>query len=172
MSTIERQRQLRRRIQAMIWLLIVGLVISGVTALPLQWELETIARAIGAEESAVESSGFAKWILIVRDALRDVYARHPFVAYGTDWLAFAHIVIAVAFVGALKHPLRNRWLFTWGMIACVLVIPWALITGGARGIPMGWRLIDCAFGVVGFFPSWLAGHWCSELERLKLAEEH
>ena len=30
------------------------------------------------------------------------------IAYGTDWLAFAHITIAVAFLGPLKDPVRNR----------------------------------------------------------------
>jgi hypothetical protein len=29
---------------------------------------------------------------------------YPFLAYGTDWLAFAHIVIAVFFIGPLVKP--------------------------------------------------------------------
>jgi hypothetical protein len=37
--------------------------------------------------------------------------RFPFVTYGTDWLAFGHFVIALAFVGALRDPVRNRWLY-------------------------------------------------------------
>ena len=32
----------------------------------------------------------------VRDALNDTYSRYPFIAYGTDWLAFGHFVIALA----------------------------------------------------------------------------
>ena len=42
------------------------------------------------------------------------------------------------------------------MIACILVIPWALIFGPVRGIPFFWRLIDCSFGVVGIIPLFLA----------------
>ncbi|SCF41963.1 hypothetical protein [Micromonospora mirobrigensis] len=29
--------------------------------------------------------------------------------YGTDWLAFAHLVLAVAFWGPLRDPVRNVW---------------------------------------------------------------
>ena len=35
------------------------------------------------------------------------------------------------------------------MIACVLVIPLALVCGPKRGIPFYWQLIDCSFGVGG-----------------------
>lgn len=69
------------------------------------------------------------------------------------------------FVGALRHPVRNAWLYTFGMIASVLIVPWALITGEVRGIPLSWRLIDCAFGVAGFIPCWLCHRWTRELER-------
>ena len=98
--------------------------------------------------SGVES-GFDHWILIVRDGLREPYAKHPWLAYGTDWLAFAHIVIAVFFSGPFLDPVRNIWVLKAGMIACLLVIPTALICGEVRGIPLGWRLIDCSFGLIG-----------------------
>jgi hypothetical protein len=147
--------------------MIIVLVVSGVTALPLQTELDLVARGLGAENLTPEqaTSGFVKWILIVRDALHATNAKYPFLAYGTDWLAFAHIVIAIAFVGALRHPVRNSWLFTFGMIASVLIVPWALITGEVRGIPIYWRLIDASFGVGGFIPCWLCYKWTRELER-------
>jgi hypothetical protein len=151
--------------------MIIGLVLGGITALPLQTELDLLARWLGAENLAPEqaASGFVKWILIVRDGLHATYAKYPFIAYGTDWLAFAHIVIAMAFIGALRHPTRNAWLFTFGMIASVLIIPWALITGEVRGIPVYWRLIDCSFGVGGFIPCWLCHRWTRELERMRTA---
>lgn len=111
------------------------------------------------------TEGFAGWIHRVGDALRETNAKFPFLAYGTDWLAFGHVVIAVAFVGAWRDPVRNKWLFQFGMIACVAVVPWALAFGEVRGIPLGWRLIDCAFGVVGFFPMWLCWRLADEVER-------
>ena len=34
---------------------------------------------------------------------------YPLLAYGTDWLAFSHLVLAVVFLGAWRDPVRNRW---------------------------------------------------------------
>ena len=104
-----------------------------------------------------------RWVVRVRDGLNDTYAKYPFIAYGTDWLAFGHLMIAVVFVGALRDPKRNVWLFDFGIIACVLVVPFALIFGGVRGIPFYWRLIDCSFGVFGIIPIWLCRKWVREL---------
>jgi hypothetical protein len=33
---------------------------------------------------------------------------YPFLAYGTDWLAFVHLVIAVAFVGPFFDPVPDK----------------------------------------------------------------
>ena len=169
----ERAIILRRRIRFFTWVMIIGLAVGGLTALPLQTELDLVARWLGAGSLSPDqaTSGFVKWILIVRDALRATNAQYPFIAYGTDWLAFAHIVIAIAFVGALRHPVRNTWLFTFGMMASVLIVPWALITGEVRGIPIYWRLIDCSFAVGGFIPCWLCNKWTRELEKI-FAENH
>ena len=146
-------------------LFIVGLVISGVTAIPLERELDIAAKMLGQSDPANAPSGFTHWILFVREALHNTYAAYPFMAYGTDWLAFGHFVIALVFVGALRDPVRNRWLFQFGMIACVLVIPFAFTFGGLRGIPIYWRLIDCSFGVAGFIPMWLCDRWSQRLEQ-------
>lgn len=167
----QRETKLRRRLRALTSVLVLGLVASGGTALPLQTELEILARWLGAENLAPEqaTSGFVKWVLLVRDALHATNAQFPFLAYGTDWLAFAHLIIALAFVGALRHPVRNAWLFTFGMIASVLIIPWALITGEVRDIPIYWRLVDCSFALGGFIPCWLCHRWARELEQMRAA---
>jgi hypothetical protein len=161
-----RETVLRRRIILLTWLFIIGLVISGATAIPLQTELNWLVNWTNAESLAKPPSSlvWATWLVKVHSALQDVGATHPFLFYGTDWLAFGHFAIAIAFVGALRDPVRNRWLFTFGMIACVLVIPYAFVFGAIRGIPFWWRLIDCAFGVVGFVPLWLCRRWVRELE--------
>ncbi len=65
----------------------------------------------------------ARWLFRAQDALAQTQAQHPFLFYGTDWLAFGHFMIALVFIGALCDPVRNRWLFDFGLIACVLVIP-------------------------------------------------
>ena len=78
---------------------------------------------------------------------------------------FGHFVVAIAFIGALRDPLRNRWLFDFGLMACALVIPYALAFGGLRGIPIWWRLMDGSFGVFGFIPLWFCRQWTAELEQ-------
>ena len=164
-----RMERLRRRIRVLTWLFIVGLVLSGATAIPLQWELDTTANILGLADSksGQDTAGLAKWIPKVRDGWRDANEKYPFVAYGTDWLAFGHFVIAIAFVGALRDPVRNIWQFQFGMIACLLLVPYAFVFGGLRGIPISWRLIDCSFGVIGFIPLWICQRAAAEL-----AEKH
>ena len=149
---------LNRRIRPLLALFMVALVLSGLTAVPLQTEVGLLADVVGADEP---ESGFwpqevKDWIVKVRDAIVETNRRYPFMAYGTDWLAFAHLVIAVAFIGPLRDPVRNVWVIEFGMIACVAVIPMALIAAPLRGIPLWWRLIDCSFGVVGILPLWAA----------------
>ena len=164
---MNREQLLSRRIKGLTWLFIVGLFISGVTAIPLKWELDLMVNWLGlaGQTSVTASSELGRWLLTAQEALQDVSAKHPLLFYGTDWLAFGHFVIAIAFVGALRDPVRNRWLFDFGLIACVLVIPYALAFGAVRGIPFWWRLIDCSFGVFGFVPLWLCRKWSIEMER-------
>jgi hypothetical protein len=156
-----RESALRRRIERLTWLFIIGLVLSGATAIPLPAEVNLLVHWTGANGG----SELAHWLLRVQEALAQTQAQHPFLFYGTDWLAFGHFVIAIAFIGALRDPVRNRWLFDFGLMACVLVIPYALVFGSLRGIPFGWRLTDCSFGVFGFVPLWFCRRWAGELER-------
>lgn len=151
---------LRRRIKILTGLFIAGLVLSGATAIPLKWELDFLANL----PMAHGNPSLAVWLSNVRGALAQTNSQFPFLFYGTDWLAFGHFVIAIAFIGALRDPVRNSWLYTFGMVACVLVIPYALAFGSLRGIPFWWRLIDCSFGVFGFIPIWLCSKWAQELE--------
>jgi hypothetical protein len=73
----------------------------------------------------------------------------------TTGLLFAHFVLAILFIGPYREPVQNIWVIEFGLIACGLVIPYALIAGHFRGIPIGWRLIDCAFGLFGFALLWI-----------------
>ncbi len=159
---MNREYVLRRRIKWVTGLFIVGLVLSGATAIPLPGEVNRLVNFLGPDGNPSE---WVRWLLRVQDALGQTRAHHPFLFYGTDWLAFGHFVIAIAFVGALRDPVRNRWLFDFGLIACALVIPYALVFGGLRGIPVCWRLIDCSFGVFGFIPLWFCRKWTNELEQ-------
>jgi hypothetical protein len=162
-----RRQVLLRRIRVLLVGFIIGLLVSGVTAFPLPYEVTGLADllGLGPHETPATYPGLLGWIVQVREGLKATDARFPFLFYGTDWLAFAHIVIAILFVGPVKDPVRNVWVIKWGVIACILVIPLALICGSIRGIPFEWRLIDCSFGVVGIVPLLLCLRWIRELER-------
>ncbi len=135
-------------------LFIAGLVVSGVTAFPLLWELRILSNLLGLGDTTppVGHTGLGFWIVTVRHGLEHTYADYPWIAYGTDWLAFGHLVIAAFFIGPLIHPATSRATLFTGIIACLGVIPLAMICGPLRGIPFYWRLIDCSFGVIGIFP--------------------
>jgi hypothetical protein len=142
---------------------IAGLAISGVTAFPLTAELGLASSVLHGVPPVVP--GLVTWVDRVHAALVASDARTPFLAYGTDWLAFAHLVIAVAFVGALRDPVRNVWIVVWGMIAAVAVIPLAVVAGRVRGLPGGWTVIDCAFGVLAMVPLVIAFVQVRRLQR-------
>jgi len=158
-----------RRIRFWLALFIVGLVLSGVTAFPLQTELGWLVSLLhsGALQGIAQSTGLLPWIERVNEGLYNTNALYPFLAYGTDWLAFAHLVIAAAFIGPYIDPVRNKWVITFGLIACAGIIPLALIAGQIRGIPLPWRLIDCSFGVFGSVPLMICRRSIRALERLQ-----
>lgn len=143
---------LRFRIALIVFVL--GLIVSGVTAFPLLTEMRLLTRCLGLGNAVSPNghAGLAYWILTVRFGLEDVYAHYPWVAYGTDWLAFGHIAIAFFFVAPLRKPAGSRAVLWAGIAACAAVIPLAFGCGAIRGIPVYWRLIDCAFGVLGVVP--------------------
>ena len=131
-----------RRIRFCLAVFIAGLVLSGVTAFPLQSELRWLVSFLhaGSLQPMAEATGLLTWIERIYVALSTTNAHYPFLAYGTDWLAFAHLVIAAAFIGPYIDPVRAG------------VIPLALIAGSMRSIPLPWRLIDCSFGILGSAP--------------------
>ena len=153
------EERLLFRIRAALSVFILGLVVSGVTAFPLEHELDLLTRWTGADRLASSGgawAGAAAWVLTVRDALHATYAKYPFIAYGTDWLAFGHLIIALFVVAPWLEPVQNRAAIQTGLWACVLVLPLALVCGPIRGVPFFWRLIDCSFGVFGFPLLWYA----------------
>jgi hypothetical protein len=142
------------RYRLVLGVFIIGLILSGVTAFPLLHELELLAKILGipADTAPAAQSGLAFWIATVREGLRATHAAYPWLAYGTDWLAFGHITIALFFLGPWREPVANAWVLKIGLVACAGVIPLALICGPIRGIPFYWRLVDCSFGVFGALP--------------------
>ncbi len=160
MSAGERVRRIR------VWLavLVVGLVVSGVTAFPLVTETGYLLRLVRPASGYVP--GAVAWVARVHAGLADTGRRYPFIAYGTDWLAFAHLAIAVAFWGPLRDPVRNVWVVQFGMLACAGIVPLALVCGPIRGIPPAWTAVDLSFAVFGLVPLALAYRHIRALQAL------
>jgi hypothetical protein len=141
-----------RRIRGALAVFIAGLVLSGITAFPLQHELDMLARWCDND-----------WIVRVHDGVTATYAAYPFMGYGTDWLALGHIVIALFFVPVWRDPLRYVGNFHIGLLACALVPVVAFVCGPLRGIPFWWRVIDASFGLFGAIPLGCALRWTLRL---------
>jgi hypothetical protein len=154
-------RALYRQIRILLMLVIIGLFVSGVTAFPLESELRYLDKQIQ------HLSGFSDlkgWIHRVYEGLLETNRKYPFISYGSDWLAFAHLVIAIVFVGPLRDPVRNIWVIEFGIIASILIFPLAFIAGPIREIPVFWSLIDCSFGVVAGVLLWWTRTRVKQLE--------
>jgi len=149
---------IKLRIKICLWIVITSLALSGITAFPLESELAVL-------KSHLNPNGMMGiWINTIYQAIKTTNDQFPWLSYGTDWLAFAHLVIAVVFIGPLKDPVRNIWVIQFGMIACISIFPLAFIAGPIRGIPFFWRLIDCSFGVIGFIPLYVSYKYARILE--------
>ena len=137
-----------RQIRLAILIVITGLVVSGVTAFPLLAELNFISDILaGSSITPSGHSGLTFWILTVREGLEKTYQQYPFIAYGTDWLAFAHLMIAVFFILPWRDPVRYDGVLKVGIVCSLMILPLAFICGPLRGIPFWWRVIDSSFGI-------------------------
>jgi hypothetical protein len=138
-----------KTIRRLLALFMIALFLSGLTAIPVDAQLDFLL------QHSSKETAFFQWIEKVLSAYREVNKAFPFLLYGYDWLAFAHFVLAILFIGPYKDPVKNIWVIQFGLIACALVIPFAFVAGHFREIPLGWRLIDCSFGVFGFVLLWM-----------------
>jgi hypothetical protein len=141
---------------------IVALFLSGLTAIPVEQELSYLVDHFPLEGSI---KGFLDEVLI---GIRHTSKEYPFLFYGYDWLAFAHFVLAILFIGPLRDPVKNKWVIEFGVIACILIIPFAMIAGHFRGMPFWWRLIDCSFGIIGLLPLAIC---LKNIKRLEIEEK-
>ncbi|MCC9310179.1 hypothetical protein LN042_24440 [Kitasatospora sp. RB6PN24] len=138
-----------RRVRRWLWIFIVCLVLSGLTAFPLHAESTLL---VDAAHRLPTPRPVLDWLQRIHSGITETDRRYPFLAYGTDWLAFAHLVIAGAFWGPLRDPVRNVFVVRWALGACAGIVPLALICGPVRGIPFFWSCVDMSFGAVGAVP--------------------
>lgn len=78
---IQTKEILEKMIKRLTLLFIILLVLSGVTAFPLQTELNFLTDYFNLKAS---SGLIALWITQVSTALNDLNQNYPFLAYGTD----------------------------------------------------------------------------------------
>ena len=99
---LQTRPQLLRSIRIWLSLFILGLILSGLTAFPLVRETGWLVRFLTAYPVLPDSLVY--WVAKVHEALTDTGLHYPFLAYGTDWLAFAHLVLAVGLRRSSARP--------------------------------------------------------------------
>jgi hypothetical protein len=148
-----------KKVRIMLVVFMSFLILSGITAFPLRTEMDFLM----AHKNMFPNT-LAVWIETIYNALKQT---PDVVLYGTDWLAFAHIIIALFFIPVYLDPIRYKANLIVAMIACGSVFILALVCGPLRSIPFFHQLIDCAFGFIGFFPLWFVYKKVDQLENLK-----
>lgn len=149
------------KVRAMLVFFAVSLALSGITAFPIETELHWLLQHKDLLPTFMES-----FITSSYNGIAITNKNFPSLAYGYDWLAFAHIVFAMLFIGPIKNPIKNIWIVEWAMLACIAIIPVAMIAAPIRQVPFYWRLIDCSFGVIGIIPLFVCRRWIKQLEQL------
>ena len=138
----------------MLAIVVFGLLISGITVWPAVSELKL---AIKIAWGDAEPSGILhSFVIQAIEGLEVMEAQYPFLLYAYAWLAFAHIVLAILFAGAIRDPVRNKWIVQCGLIMCALIPVLAGICIPIRGLPLRWFWIDFAFAPAAGIPLWIA----------------
>lgn len=151
--------KLRRKIKILIIITIIGLLVNGISAIPLRTELNILLSNPDALPKFLND-----WWTYVNKGVKETTAHYSFMRYGFDWLAFAHILIAIAFIGPLKDPIKNEWVIQWGMITSALSVVMAFVMEPVRSIPIWWSAVDASIGIVAFIILWLCNQWIKKLK--------
>ena len=149
-----------KRIRILILFFMAVLILSGITVFPLETELKWLLQFKHSFPLSMST-----WLQNCYNAIADTNSTYPMLAYGFDWLAFAHIMIAIAFIGPLRDPVKNSWVIDWAIISCIAILPLAFIAGPIRQIPLFHILIDCSFGVLGILPLLICRKWIRQLKQ-------
>jgi len=162
MPTVTNDATLRKKIKMVIVITIIGLLLNGLSAVPLKTELNILLSKPGALPKFLQD-----WWLYVNKGVTETTTKYPFMRYGFDWLAFAHLLIAIAFLGPLKDPVKNQWIIIWGIIASALSVLMAFGWERMRDIPVWWSCIDAAIAIAAFIILLLCNRWIEQLKNLK-----
>ena len=88
-TTESSENRLRRKIKIAIIITIAGLLLNGISAVPLCTELKILLSRPDALPQFLHD-----WWLYVNKGVKETTSNYPFMRYGFDWLAFAHLLIA------------------------------------------------------------------------------
>lgn len=150
-----------KTIRTLLVSFMILLILSGLTAFPVRTEIDYLV-----EHQNSFSPLLQGWILQLKSVI-DVTP--DIILYGTDWLAFAHIIISLFFIPVIINPVKHQVNLKIGMFACIAVFPLAFICGPVRGIPFFHQLIDCCFGIGGIIFLYIAFRKIKQLEKNRLA---
>ena len=139
-----------KRAKWMLGIVACGLFVAGVTIWPAVPELKWGVRLIWGDAEPV--GALHTFVLQALAGLEHMNVEYPFMLYAHDWLAYAHIMLAILFAGAMRDPVRNVWIVQCGLIMCALVPVLALICIPIRGIPMVWFWLDFMFAPAAALP--------------------
>jgi hypothetical protein len=164
LNTEQRETRLRKKIKAAIIITMIGLLLNGISAIPLRFELNILLSNPDALPTFLHD-----WWTYVNKGVNETSNKYDFMRYGFDWLGFAHLLIAIAFIGPLKDPVKNEWVVRWGMIASVLSVLMAIGWEWRRGIPLWWSCIDAFIAIVAFIILLLCNRWIKELKKVTVS---
>jgi hypothetical protein len=135
-----------------LWLILfsTALILSGTTAIFAREGLRLLS-PLFTEGSLMQAywPSMAAWLSMVHEAIEATCDAYPFLAYGYDWLAFGHYIISIPFLMAVRDTRQIPWVINYGIFACLAVLPFAIVFGALRGIPLFWRMVDTLFGIGG-----------------------
>ena len=143
-----------KRAKIMLGIIVFGLLVSGITVWPAVPELKAAVSIVRGD--ATPEGTLHGFVVQAIEGLESMQADYPFMLYAHDWLAFAHIMLAILFAGAIRDPVRNVWIVQCGLIMCALVPVLAGICIPLRGIPGIWFWFDFAFAPAAALPLWIA----------------
>lgn len=150
-----------KKIKISLGAFVILLLLSGITAFPLRSEMTFLLQHLSLFPAYMQD-----WIRQVKTAID---ATPDEVLYGTDWLAFAHIIISLFFLPVFGNPIKYKANVLIGITACAAIFPLAFICGPIRNIPFFHQLIDCSFGVGGILLLWYVYKNISILEKQQYA---
>lgn len=103
--TQQDERKILKKIRGIIVFFMIALALSGITAFPIETELNTFFSVTGINsESVKDDPEIFKFLHYIKENVTETNQKAPQLAYGCDWLAFAHLVIALLFIGPYHDP--------------------------------------------------------------------